>query len=601
MEGGTISKNGGRDQRKRFRQSTSETMSNPVTKRKGKSGNAPETIVEPEKKHTPKKKRVIGNLHLLLALLGLIAFVWLSFPDLGKDVHASDWARMPREQVSEEAPSGENEQEYRPSSGIANVQEHTEPNPEAKKQRKDAAEIPDIPPPDLSSPPTRGGWKVEDNDIMQKFGSDICNIDIKYANELTTSEFEEVYLLKKPVLLKFRNGAVEWTAPEKWQKDNFVKEFSGWSMRSGNSLDITRTGGIGNIKTSFGQFLEHMMNETDSIGDTYYIFDGYFFLETSAFKALRPPLYLQIKFGSDAGIFMLGGPGSGVAFHSHGDGWNAVVYGKKRWFIYPREKTPPGGVPAGYSQKDWIRKIYPTLSDDEKPLECIQEAGDILYLPEGFYHATINLADTLGISIHDTVPTEESQVLFSKDTGLDKRLQESKPQERYGITKQRKENIDQLLLLHPWNTEALLRAGRIYHDSGMYNESIRFLRDAIDRDPQFLMAQLHLAIIYNQHGESELAEELFKRILNLNHYFWETYFTYGAFLQQHQRLEEAVEMAKRGVEIQPLSTQLLEMLMNTQKLLERGEDADLTYEKLKWLQFAGEEAGLHLAIQKSKE
>lgn len=38
------------------------------------------------------------------------------------------------------------------------------------------------------------------------------------------------------------------------------------------------------------------------------------------------------------------------------------------------------GVPAGYSQKDWIRKIYPTLSDDEKPLECIQEAGDILYL-----------------------------------------------------------------------------------------------------------------------------------------------------------------------------------------------------------------------------
>lgn len=38
------------------------------------------------------------------------------------------------------------------------------------------------------------------------------------------------------------------------------------------------------------------------------------------------------------------------------------------------------GVYPGYTQREWIEKIYPDLPEGDRPLECIQEAGEILYL-----------------------------------------------------------------------------------------------------------------------------------------------------------------------------------------------------------------------------
>lgn len=240
---------------------------NSVIKRRGKSKTVTETIVEPNKKGNVKKKWTMGYLHWLLVIIGLIGFVYISFPDSSDNIHASDWAVMPREQPGKEPPSEGSEEGQEYPSNVANVQEHTQPKG-TNPPRKDAAEIPDIPQPDLSSSPTSGGWLLEDEVTMAEFGSDVCNIDIRIASDLSRVEFEEEYLLKKPVLLKFHNGAAEWTAPDKWQKTNFMNEFHGWPVHSGNSIDITRTGGVGNIKTSFGQFIDHMMNETDSIGDT---------------------------------------------------------------------------------------------------------------------------------------------------------------------------------------------------------------------------------------------------------------------------------------------------------------------------------------------
>ena len=46
----------------------------------------------------------------------------------------------------------------------------------------------------------------------------------------------------------------------------------------------------------------------------------------------------------------------------------------------------PGGVPpaAGYnpslSHLTWLRTVYPHLPAEARPLECMQEAGDIVYV-----------------------------------------------------------------------------------------------------------------------------------------------------------------------------------------------------------------------------
>lgn len=38
------------------------------------------------------------------------------------------------------------------------------------------------------------------------------------------------------------------------------------------------------------------------------------------------------------------------------------------------------GVYPGFTQIEWYNHLYPLLDDAHKPMECVQEAGEILYL-----------------------------------------------------------------------------------------------------------------------------------------------------------------------------------------------------------------------------
>eukprot|EP01046_Picozoa_sp_COSAG06_P048987 COSAG06_NODE_7436_length_2505_cov_2.783458_3_plen_67_part_00 len=40
---------------------------------------------------------------------------------------------------------------------------------------------------------------------------------------------------------------------------------------------------------------------------------------------------------------------------------------------------------------EWLREAYPTLSPEQKPIECTLSAGELLYFPSMWDHATLNL------------------------------------------------------------------------------------------------------------------------------------------------------------------------------------------------------------------
>jgi|EP01046_Picozoa_sp_COSAG06_P039641 hypothetical protein len=51
--------------------------------------------------------------------------------------------------------------------------------------------------------------------------------------------------------------------------------------------------------------------------------------------------------GRRMGFFLtLGGDESGVQFHRHNDGWNTLIAGRKRWFLYPPRVLPVPAFPA---------------------------------------------------------------------------------------------------------------------------------------------------------------------------------------------------------------------------------------------------------------
>ena len=43
-----------------------------------------------------------------------------------------------------------------------------------------------------------------------------------------------------------------------------------------------------------------------------------------------------------------------------------------------------------------IIQVLPKLSGDARPLECMQPAGSIIFIPEGWNHAVVNLGDGTG-------------------------------------------------------------------------------------------------------------------------------------------------------------------------------------------------------------
>ncbi|GMF09549.1 unnamed protein product [Phytophthora lilii] len=103
--------------------------------------------------------------------------------------------------------------------------------------------------------------------------------------------------------------------------------------------------------------------------------------------------------------------------------WNSLVKGRKRWAIYPPDSPPPGvnvGKNGEYRDSGldmpslmWYLHVYPTLTSDQKPLEIIQEEGETIYVPNGWWHLVLNL--DLTIAVTQNVVDSHNALMFMKD------------------------------------------------------------------------------------------------------------------------------------------------------------------------------------------
>ena len=97
--------------------------------------------------------------------------------------------------------------------------------------------------------------------------------------------------------------------------------------------------------------------------------------------------------GAEVPLLALGGADSGIPFHFHKDGYNEVLWGRKLWGFYP-----PSGVAPGHNRfsthSQWIREVLPQIkTPDARPIHCVQEPGELYYVPEGctFLPASLSL------------------------------------------------------------------------------------------------------------------------------------------------------------------------------------------------------------------
>jgi hypothetical protein len=113
--------------------------------------------------------------------------------------------------------------------------------------------------------------------------------------------------------------------------------------------------------------------------------------------------HLAISIGADQ---------QGFGFHHHREAWNVVIFGAKRWILYDHDRWSRNATrqkrfvrdwddPVLVSTPEWIRTLYPHPERQAEMRgyghDCVQHAGEMMFVPKRWLHAVTNIGDTVSI------------------------------------------------------------------------------------------------------------------------------------------------------------------------------------------------------------
>ncbi|EPY90053.1 hypothetical protein CB1_000054013 [Camelus ferus] len=211
--------------------------------------------------------------------------------------------------------------------------------------------------------------------------------------DLSYAEFMQHYAFSRPVILQGLTDNSRFRVL--CSRERLLASFGDSVVR----LSTANTYSYRKVDLPFQEYVEQMLHPQDPLSmgnDTLYFFGDNNFTEwASLFRHYSPPPFGLLG-TTPAYSFGIAGAGSGVPFHWHGPGFSEVIYGRKRWFLYPPEKTPE--FHPNKTTLAWLRDTYPALAPSARPLECTIQAGEVLYFPDRWWHATLNLDTSVFIS-----------------------------------------------------------------------------------------------------------------------------------------------------------------------------------------------------------
>lgn len=238
---------------------------------------------------------------------------------------------------------------------------------------------------------TEGGWKTFVHDILVSPGP--CHLPIVDGAQLDNRQFLHEYAYKQPFVVR---DATDNTLFRALVRRKAILEdwgHTGVTLSAANSYSYEKR------HISFRTYCDDMMGpqKLDTpANETFYFFGDNDVDEWSdLFDEYKKPPY-EIPLHMSALSFGLAGPGTGVPFHFHGPGFAETFYGRKRWFL-----TAPDVKPEFHPNKttlQWFFDDYPRVKQQMDILECTLRPGEVIYFPDKWWHATLNLDTTVFMS-----------------------------------------------------------------------------------------------------------------------------------------------------------------------------------------------------------
>jgi len=241
----------------------------------------------------------------------------------------------------------------------------------------------------------------------------------------------------KPVIVT--DALEDWPAREKWTLEKLQARFQSTLFKTDEVCDGKK------IKMPFDKYVQYFKQQRDE--DPIYLFDPDF--ADTAPDLLTdytvPPYFredLLAVLGEEKRPlyrwWVIGPQRSGSCFHVDPyktSAWNALLCGRKRWILYPPNVVPPGVEEDtdsdGEKEYDAPEPMKYMLDEYSKlprsnsapgtvrPIECILEAGEVIFVPTGWWHMVLNLTDTIAVT--QNVMNQQNFRIVYKDIRSDDR------------------------------------------------------------------------------------------------------------------------------------------------------------------------------------
>jgi hypothetical protein len=286
----------------------------------------------------------------------------------------------------------------------------------------------------------------------------VSNIDKVHALDMTPAAFTDRY--ERPGIPVVIQGVCNhWPAFSKWT-DQYL---------SASSCDAKFRCGAADL--TMQQFLSYRSRYSEEA--PLILFDKRFCERAPALATdfSVPQFFTQDLFNvlgplrPDYRWLIIAAARSGSFFHkdpNYTSAWNACVRGRKKWIMLPPEFTPPGVYPCDdgsevtvpLSVMEWFMNHYDEAAEGAAgctPLETICEAGEVMFVPRGWWHCVLNVDDTVAVTQNYVSDCNLAQVLHFLRTKSDQVSGCSHGARLHGMF------VDALNAQHPGKVDAALQ------------------------------------------------------------------------------------------------------------------------------------------------
>jgi len=247
---------------------------------------------------------------------------------------------------------------------------------------------------------SHGGWLDSGVTLPNRLTQEQCDFDVITASD-TESFLFEYLALQRPVLVRNATNSHEMgTLLQTWQRNKFEQVYGSLTF---NEVEVpfAESFRYGTNKTSIKAFMAKMKQlyqdhqswsaDPETLPHPTYIFET-IPLDSPLLRDFKLPSVLNPNMTHISVTkmqFYLGPALSGAPLHFHRSAWNVLIFGQKRWFLIP----PRHAIYSRQHVWDWWKG-----RSHQKRLECVQHPGDLVFVPDMWGHAVINLRESIGIA-----------------------------------------------------------------------------------------------------------------------------------------------------------------------------------------------------------